>query len=140
MAPGGRWTHKVQRNLVAQFSDDKQKQSDPDEKQQNLRCAGTEFGDRDVFVTSMVRIAAMPVSIDAGAIDMCAVSVNMRALRSTNIAIGIDVRMQAAQLQGEQAQTSDEYDCRGQSAHRISLSHVVVTPFLIAANMACNVR
>ena len=103
MAPGGRWTHKVQRNLVAQFSDDKQKQSDPDEKQQNLRCAGTEFGDRDVLVTSMVRIAAMPVSIDVGAIDMCAVSVNMRALRSTDIAIGIDVSMQAAQLQGEQA-------------------------------------
>ena len=53
----------------------------------------------------------MLVTVDIGAIAMCvlfvamndALAVNMRALRSTNIAVGINVSMQAAQLQGEQA-------------------------------------
>ena len=51
------------------------------------------------------------MTIDAGAIEMCTLSVamddawavNMRALRRTDIAVGIDVSVQAAQLQGEQA-------------------------------------
>jgi hypothetical protein len=39
-----------------------------------------------------------------------ALAVHMRALRRADIAIGIDVHMQAAQLQGDEAQTRGKHD------------------------------
>ena len=59
------------------------------------------------------------VTTDACIVPMrrAALAVHVRSLRSTNVTVGIDVHVQAAELHSEQTQASGKHNRRARTAH-----------------------
>ena len=112
----GSWYGSDRQYLSSRPQDRKQAESEPDEEHQQLRHAGIKLDDRHVLVAVMILTAGMLVTIIRASemrvrpVTLGALAVHMRALRRADIAMGIDVHMQAAQLQGDEAQTRGQHD------------------------------
>ena len=111
------WNSGTRRDFIARPQDYDKSKPEPHEKYQKFRCTGAELDDGEVFVAGMVCVSAVALTTSVFAmmmrrvaVAMSALAVNMCALRSANIAPGIDVHVQSAQLHGEQAETSGQDD------------------------------
>ena len=103
------WIGRERRQFLIERQWDEQAQPHPDRQYSELGGSGAELDDRNVFVTVMVLVAAMPmiqkrvvVGVAFAAMTVGALAVYVRALWSACVTVGIDVHVQSAQLRGQQ--------------------------------------
>ena len=107
------------RDLIGRSKNHEQRESKRNQVQHQFRHRGTEFHDGHVLITGVALFAAMNGLVRrAGEIQMCRVTVmmaaglpvNMRTLGRTDIAVSVDMHMQAAQLQSDEAYAGGQHD------------------------------
>lgn len=116
VAANGQRHDMVEGRLDARSREHEQDQAETHEDEQQLRYAGTELNDRDILVARMIRITRPRMIVRAGAVMVRPINavaagsgpVHVRALRCAGIAVLVEMHVQTAQLQGEQAEARSE--------------------------------
>jgi len=107
------------RDLIGRVKNHEQRESECNQVQHQFRHRGTEFHDGHVGITEVALFAAMNGLVRrVGKIQMCRVTVmmaaglpvQMRTLGSTDIAVSVDMHMEAAQLQSDEAYAGGQHD------------------------------
>ena len=107
------------RDLIGRFKNHEQRESKRNQVQHQFRHRGTELHDGHVRITGVALFTAMNGLVRrVGEIQMCRITVmmaaglpvQMRTLGCTHIAVSVDMHMQAAQLQSDEAYAGDQHD------------------------------
>ena len=109
----------LRRDLIGRSKNHEERESKCNQVQQQFRHRGTEFHDGYVLVAGVVLLAAMNGPVRrVGQTQMCRVTVmmtaglpvHMRTLGRTDIAVRVDMHVQAAQLQSDEAYAGGQHD------------------------------